>query len=226
MEIILWIVVINWGAPILTWFYPLVMTFIFKDFEFIGFHGPFAKFRLLGGARVWWKGTDGTPKGGYELLGCDGHTYYLKSDDEDAPGAVPKDELNFMEPWHVKWWRGWGGVGLYWFMCYRDRVVSSDDAWVKQTIVHEGVHCWQWAILGLLFPISYLLHMLWILVTQRFLSIAGWRTYQFPTEDGWPFRHPYLDCWAERMARKRAGQQVDIPPQDWPQGKNDLWPWW
>ena len=45
---------VNWGLPLLTWVYPLVMTYIFRDFKFEGFYGPFAKFRLLGDERVYW----------------------------------------------------------------------------------------------------------------------------------------------------------------------------
>ena len=39
-------------------------------------------------------------------------------------------------------------------------------------------------------------------------------------------KHPYLDCWAERMARKKAGQLVNVPFDQWSQGPKDLWPWW
>jgi hypothetical protein len=118
-----------------------------------------------------------------------------------------------LEPWHVKLWRDWGGVGLGWCMCYKDKPTKADDAWVARTIVHEGTHCWQWLFLGLFFYVTYMVHMLWILITQRI--------------KGKPYtKHPYLDCWPERMARKKAGQLVDVPPDQWPQGKDDLWPWW
>ena len=256
MEIILWIVAINWGAPLLTWIYPLVMIFIFRDFKFEGFHGLFAKFRLLGSTRVWWKG----PNKNYGEFIITAHTpngrYFLKSEN-DREAMAFADELDFMEPWHAKWWRDWGGVGLYGFMCYRDRVDSGDDAWVERTKIHEATHCLQWAVLGLLFPVLYLLHMLWILVTQRIK--ARWKLYKLmrgvelpiggpnkaPIVFGdivfeWlgddlkrkavllhPYsKHPYLDCWAERMARKSAGQQVDIEPTDWAKYSGDLRPWW
>lgn len=161
MTWLVWFAVINWGAPLLMWVYPLVMTWVFKDFVFQGFYGPFAKFKL-----------------------------------------ATKD----VEPWHARLWRDWGGVGLYWFMCYRDEDGKRDDAWVARTVVHEGSHCWQW-LLGLLFIVSYWLHMGFIFLFQK-------------------SKHPYMDCWAERMARKRAGQQIDFTPGEWPQGPKDRWPWW
>jgi hypothetical protein len=162
MEWLIWIVAINWGAPLLLWLYPLFMMLVFKDFVFSGFYGPFAKFKL-------------------------------------ATKAV--------EPWHARAWRDWGGVGLFGFMCYRDEDGKRDDAWVARTVVHEGTHCWQWLFLGLLFYATYMSHMLFILFFQR-------------------DRHPYMDCWAERMARKRAGQRMDFTSEEWPQGPKDRWPWW
>jgi hypothetical protein len=112
-----------------------------------------------------------------------------------------------VEPWHAKLWKDWGGVGCYGFMCYKDRDDTLDDAWVARTIVHEGAHCWQFLILGLLQPVLYLGHSVFILIFQK-------------------SKHPYLDNWFERAARKKAGQRVDIPRTEWPQGPRDRWPWW
>jgi hypothetical protein len=157
-----WIVVVmavNWGVPLLTWLYPLGMMFLFKDYTFEGFAGPFARFKL-----------------------------------------ATKD----VEPWHAKMWRGWGGIGSYGFMCY---IEHSDPASLARVIVHEGTHCWQFVILGLLQPILYIANVLFIYFFLR-------------------KKHPYLDCWFERQARRRAGQQVDIPPAQWPDGPGDRWPWW
>lgn len=114
-----------------------------------------------------------------------------------------------LEPWHARLWRDWAGVGLYGFMCYRSFTLRKN----KKTIDHEAEHCVHWLILGLSFYPLYLGHMLWILVTQRI--------------KGPPYtKHPYLDCWSERLARREACQRVDIPPEQWPHGKKDLWPWW
>lgn len=118
--------------------------------------------------------------------------------------ATKKDTDDPIEPWHANAWRDWSGVGLHWYMCYRRPH--------PRTVLHEGTHCWQQAICGLMFWIIYFGHMLWILVTQR---IKG-RPYT---------KHAYLDCVWERQARKRAGQLADIPPTQWTHGKDDLWPW-
>jgi hypothetical protein len=162
MEWVLWFIAINWGIPLLTWIYPLFMSFIFGDFIIAGMKGPFVKFQLVSA---------------------------------------------YVEPWHATLWRDWAGVGLFGFMCYRDLDDRSDDRWVATTIEHEAAHCWQWLCLGLLFIISYLVHMAFIFYAQK-------------------DKHPYLDCWAERMARKKAGQPVDIPRENWPNGPKDRWPWW
>jgi hypothetical protein len=149
---------INWGAPLLTWLYPLLMMAFFKDFTFEGFHGPFAKFALA---------------------------------------------TRNVEPWHAKLWKDWSGVGSYGFMCYK----PSDSVWMARTMVHESCHCWQFVILGLLQPILYIGHSAFIFFFQK-------------------SKHAYLDNYFERMARKHAGQQVDIPPAQWSQGPDDRWPWW
>jgi len=169
LEIILWIVAINWVAPLLMFVYPLGLKLWSKEFVFEGFYGPFAKFRLA---------------------------------NEDT-----------LEPWHAKMWKDWGGVGLFMFMCYRDLPEKWDDARVARTIVHEGTHCWHWLFFGLFFWFTYAGHSLWILVTQKI--------------KGKPYtKHSYLDIWSERLARKRAGQLVDVPPDQWFDGKDDIWAWW
>lgn len=115
------------------------------------------------------------------------------------------------DSWHTRRWRGWGGVGLYGFMCYR--LIPNWNIFTRQRIIlHEAAHCRQWAVLGLSFLLFYAAHVAWILVTQKL--------------KGPPYtRHPYFDCWFEERARKAAGQRVVIPPRDWPGGKEDLWPW-
>jgi len=123
-------------------------------------------------------------------------------------GAFVKFRLSYrMKKWHDKLWKDWAGVGLFLFMVYRDEVGPEDDASVARIVVHEGTHCWQWLWLGLLFYVTYMGHMIVIYLFQK-------------------NRHPYLDCWAERMARKRAGQLVNVPREQWIDGPNDRWPWW
>jgi hypothetical protein len=198
---------LNWGLPLLTWVYPLVMWLIFRDLKFEGFRGPFFRFRLLGDKRVYWKGDWVAPEGEYVIVGKSEGTYQISSGKHTLSVPEDDDRLDFMEPWHAKLWVDWGGVGLYWFMVYRDRPSAWDDYWVGRTITHESVHCTQVAILGMLHVLSYIIHVLFI--------------YFFQSD-----RHPYLDCWAERQARRIAGQKVDIPKDEWPQGPDDRWPWW
>ena len=116
------------------------------------------------------------------------------------------DELGLV-PWHARLWKDWGGVGLMGFMVFRNHPGKWDDAWVARTKMHEGEHCRHWFWLGAMFYVSYLLHMAFIYFFQK-------------------DKHPYLDCWSERLARKKAGQQLDFTPAEWPQGENDRWPWW
>lgn len=40
-----------------------------------------------------------------------------------------------------------------------------------------------------------------------------------------PNKHAYLDNPLERLARKAAGQKVDISREEWTSGPNDRWPW-
>jgi len=112
-----------------------------------------------------------------------------------------------MHKWHDRLWRDWGGVGLFLMMVIRDQEGPADDAWVARTIVHEGEHGIHWLWLGSLFYVAYLGHSLFI--------------YLFQKE-----KHAYLDNWSERLARKAAGQLVDIPKEQWPDGPKDRWPWW
>lgn len=202
MDWLIWFVAINWGAPLLFWLYPLVMVFVFRDLEFVGFHGPFIKFRLLEevavGNRVWWNGRS------WLIADISGEFAYLSHPD-GADTRIPVSDLNPIEPWHSRLWVDWFGVGLYGFMCYRN--LEGDSKRATRTITHEGAHCIQWMIFGLMFLVIYLLHMLFIYFFQK-------------------SKHPYLDCWFERWARKRAGQVVDMPRAFWPQGPRDRWPWW
>jgi hypothetical protein len=123
-------------------------------------------------------------------------------------GPFIKFRLSYkMRKWHDRMWQDWGGVGLFLFMVYRDEVGPEDSAEVARTIVHEGTHCWHWLWLGSLFYVAYAGHMAFIYFFQK-------------------DKHPYLDCWSERLARRHAGQLVDVPKEQWPDGPKDRWPWW
>ena len=123
-------------------------------------------------------------------------------------GPFAKFRLTYhIHKWHDRLWRDWQGVGLFGFMAYRDDIGPKDDARVARTVVHEGTHCWHWLLLGAVGYVAYLLHMVFIYLFQ-------------------PGLHPYLDCWSERLARKHAGQLVDVPKEQWPDGPGDRNPWW
>jgi hypothetical protein len=153
-----------------------------------------------------------------------------------------------LEPWHVRFWKDWGGIGLYWFMCYKNRPGKADDTWVARTILHESSHCIYEAIFGLFFWVLYWGHSAWIFITQKIRR--GWimstKTRAIGRDDKWMrileekdgnvvravyeddiyTKHAYLDNWFERQAREKAGQLVDVPPYRWMHGKDDVWPWW
>jgi hypothetical protein len=159
-------VAINWVAPLAQWLYPLYITLFTGDMEFVGFHGPWAKFSVRPTAKAW----------------------------------------------HYNLWRNWDGVGLYGFLCYKPNSRWTPE-YTQQVVKHEAEHCKHWVIFGMSFYLLYTVHMAWIYAVQKL--------------KGPPYtKHPYFDCWSERLARKAAGEKVDIPPMEWPCGTTDLWPWW
>lgn len=96
--------------------------------------------------------------------------------------------------------RGWAGFSFG--NCIF--VVDSDTERWKRTVKHESVHCHQTYKYGVFNIFVYL----------------GWYLYLYWfTKD----KHPYYDHPAEREAREKAGQRVDIPKEDW--GK-DRWIFW
>jgi hypothetical protein len=105
---------------------------------------------------------------------------------------------------YSKWrdWRGWSGPAVEVI-----RWEGQTSATFSRTLRHEIVHLDQQFRWGLAFYPAYLLASLWIWLFQR-------------------KKHAYLDNPFERVARAWAGQPVDIPREDWPQGPGDRWPWW
>jgi len=112
--------------------------------------------------------------------------------------------------WYAKAWQDWYGVGMFMNIIHRDEDSTDDDVYVQETVTHELRHCLQWFI-GLLQPILYVGHFLYLLIVESLKKE--------------PTRHPYLDNWFERDARKSAGQLVDVPRGNWTHGPNDLNPW-
>lgn len=206
LQVLIIAAAVNWGVPLLTWAYILVVWLVFRDVRYVGWHKGAFKFRLLGDKRVWWNDSmHPGQQGEFEIVGLNGRAYVIRGDD-GSEHTVFSTELDFMEPWHTRWWNDWAGVALYGAMVYRDRPSAWDDKWVARTIVHEWVHVMQYFSLGFIFVILYLGHVLFIYFFQK-------------------KKHPYLDCWAERMARSAAGQKVNYTKEEWPQGPKDRWPW-
>lgn len=94
-------------------------------------------------------------------------------------------------------WSGWSGPNVM--------VVRSSAS--NRTEMHEENHCiWQ-MILGPFFYPAYGFHSLWLWVFCK-------------------YKHAYLDNVFEKLARKAAGQKVELGPEYWPDGPYDRWPWW
>jgi hypothetical protein len=101
--------------------------------------------------------------------------------------------------WYAKLWRDYYGTGLWGVMIMR----NADHT----TMLHEGNHCKDWFWMGGYGLLFYFLNSVWIWMFQK-------------------TKHAYYDNWFERRARTAAGQQIDIPPEQWPDGKDDRWSWW
>ena len=77
----------------------------------------------------------------------------------------------------------------------------------KRIMIHEETHVLQQYALGIFQPVVYVLASVFIYIFM-------------------PKKHSYYDNPFERQARKRAGQIVNIPPEDWTGGSNDRWLFW
>lgn len=112
----------------------------------------------------------------------------------------------FGDGWFTKWFvkKGWGGfsVGNNVFIA----PIKNLDI-ENRIFLHEQEHCFQQYKYGVFFLILYVLESLRIFFFDR-------------------SKHSYLDNRFEREARAAAGQRVDIPREEWPQGPSDYWIWW
>lgn len=101
---------------------------------------------------------------------------------------------------------GWYGFVLGANVCVVD-VPRDDQEKMQKQMAHEKGHVTQYFIFGVLFfPLYFLFTgVLWLFFRKR---------------------HAYLDNPFERWARRVAGQPVDIPRGEWPDGPNDRFPWW
>jgi hypothetical protein len=111
-----------------------------------------------------------------------------------------------LERWHVRLWRDWAGWSGPCVFITKE-LAGAPVAITDRTRRHEIRHCVQQFLFGVLFYPVYLLASVFIWLVLRTL-------------------HAYLDNPFERDARKAAGQPVYIPPENWPQGPRDRWPWW
>jgi len=91
-----------------------------------------------------------------------------------------------LEPWHVRWWKDWYGVGLPCAYIHKDLETLADDEYVAVVCVHEARHCKQWFVFGVLFYPVYLLSSL----------VQGLRG-----------KHWYKDNHFEVDARRAAGEK-------------------
>lgn len=114
-------------------------------------------------------------------------------------------------------WAGWSGPCVYIFKQYskKDYPNISEKAlrlYDEVTKVHEMRHCYQQFIFGPFHYPAYFLASAWLSVSNLWKSKDN-------------KRHIYLDNPFERDARKVAGQKVDVPREEWPDGPNDYNPW-
>ena len=100
---------------------------------------------------------------------------------------------------------GWYGFILAANVCVVDVPYREGDWWEKH-LKHELVHVTQNFKWGVFFIPVYTACTLFIWLFQH-------------------AKHAYLDNPFEREARRAAGQKVDIPPDEWPDGPNDRFPW-
>lgn len=116
--------------------------------------------------------------------------------------------------WYAKVWREWLGWSGPCVVVTRDAVEewpelpsSEIEKANQRTLKHELRHANQQFVFG---PLHYPLYGLMSLWIWFFVK----------------WKHAYLDNPFERDARKAAGQRVNVPPDLWPKGPKDRWPWW
>lgn len=114
-------------------------------------------------------------------------------------------DINNKSPFFEKM-KGWYGFAAGCNIVVVDVPKKRDPIWYKGFLKHETAHVHQNYAWGVFFyPIYILISCyLWLFCRNK---------------------HAYLDNWFERQARAYAGQEVDIPKENWPEGA-DRWPWW
>lgn len=114
-------------------------------------------------------------------------------------------------------WAGWSGPCVYIYKPY----LQKDYPWISQedldkytetTRVHEVRHCVQQFVFGVFH------YPLYALESARIWFLNLFRPYEKK-------KHIYLFNRFEIDARKAAGQTVNVPRENWPDGPNDYNPW-
>jgi len=128
--------------------------------------------------------------------------------------VIKKDDW-YGRAWHK--WAGWSGPCVYLFRRYGSSDLSGADnetlsRFDKIVRKHELRHCDQQFWLGVLFYPAYFFSSAWILISNL------WKSYEEK-------KHAYLFNIFEMDARKHAGQVVDVPRNQWPDGPDDYVPW-
>lgn len=122
-------------------------------------------------------------------------------------------EIDMLSDFYENAMEGWFGFVLG---CNRivvdidrpTREASNDEETENYKMLrHELRHVFQNYCWGIFFYPVYILATLYLWIFEK-------------------DKHAYLDNPFERNARKFAGQKVDIPREEWPDGKNDRFPWW
>jgi len=133
-------------------------------------------------------------------------------------GMVEKVEWRWKTDWVILWdidneskffqvMRGWFGNVVGANITVTDVPDSDDEQWMVKALLHELWHVFQNYILGIFFFVAYVGHSGFIWAFQK-------------------EKHMHLDNFLERWARWKAGQPVEIPRSQWPDGPNDQCPWW
>lgn len=132
---------------------------------------------------------------------------------EGKPHPFVWEFSNPIDPtsWYDKKWARWGGWAGPSVMIIKDSMYE-DAATYEVVRNHELQHCKDYLICGTFFYIVYILNTAWILFTNLF------KPYE-------KRKHAYYYNWFELRARKAAGQRIEIPRNEWPDGPDDYNPW-
>jgi hypothetical protein len=128
----------------------------------------------------------------------------------------------------------YGGLSLGPHVVIRRGLTSGQLLRIQK---HEEMHVIQGCIQGTLWPVLFVAALLahpsepwwaWFCLVPVVLATHP-VSYGLASVFIWLFlkkKHAYYDNPYERQARARAGQEVNIHPDDWIDGSDDRWIWW